>query len=96
VFHGRLSQRDFGQVVELDPSRPVQHGAVDLASDNSANSSVCFTLTRQPIRRSRSRQGKENNPMKVIGAGFGRTGTMSMQAALNTLDYRCDHMKEVP
>ena len=33
--------------------------------------------------------------MKVIGAGFGRTGTMSMQAALNILGYRCYHMKEV-
>lgn len=34
--------------------------------------------------------------MKVIGAGFGRTGTMSMQAALKALGYRCYHMKEVP
>lgn len=34
--------------------------------------------------------------MQVIGAGFGRTGTMSMQAALNALGYRCYHMKEVP
>ncbi len=34
--------------------------------------------------------------MQVIGAGFGRTGTMSMQAALETLGYRCYHMKEVP
>jgi len=34
--------------------------------------------------------------MKVIGAGFGRTGTMSMQAALETLGYHCYHMREVP
>ena len=33
--------------------------------------------------------------MQVIGAGFGRTGTMSMQAALQVLGYRCYHMKEV-
>jgi hypothetical protein len=33
--------------------------------------------------------------MQVIGAGFGRTGTMSMQAALNILGYRCYHMKEI-
>src|SRR5262249_47655829 len=33
--------------------------------------------------------------MQVIGAGFGRTGTMSMQAALEILGYRCYHMKEV-
>lgn len=33
--------------------------------------------------------------MQVIGAGFGRTGTMSMQAALELLGYRCYHMKEV-
>ncbi len=34
--------------------------------------------------------------MKVIGAGFPRTGTMSTQAALIRLGYRCYHMQEVP
>jgi Sulfotransferase domain len=34
--------------------------------------------------------------MKVIGAGISRTGTMTMQAALETLGYHCYHMKEVP
>jgi hypothetical protein len=33
--------------------------------------------------------------MRVIGAGFGRTGTMSMQAALEQLGYRCYHMREI-
>jgi Sulfotransferase domain len=33
--------------------------------------------------------------MQVIGAGFGRTGTMSMQAALELLGYRSYHMKEI-
>jgi hypothetical protein len=33
--------------------------------------------------------------VQVIGAGFGRTGTMSMQAALEILGHRCYHMKEV-
>ncbi|MFH2045181.1 MAG: sulfotransferase family protein [Pseudomonadota bacterium] len=33
--------------------------------------------------------------MKVIGAGFPRTGTMSMQAALTRLGYRCYHMQNV-
>ena len=33
--------------------------------------------------------------MKIIGAGFGRTGTMSLQAALERLGYPCYHMKEV-
>jgi hypothetical protein len=48
-----------------------------------------------------SRRGGANNacteiqPMQVIGAGFGRTGTMSMQAALELLGYRCYHMKEI-
>jgi hypothetical protein len=36
-----------------------------------------------------------NTSMQVIGAGFGRTGTMSMQAALDLLGYRCYHMKEI-
>lgn len=34
--------------------------------------------------------------MKVIGAGLPRTGTMSMQAALNQLGYSCYHMQNVP
>jgi hypothetical protein len=34
--------------------------------------------------------------VKVIGAGISRTGTMTMQAALETLGYHCYHMKEVP
>ena len=33
--------------------------------------------------------------MKVIGAGFPRTGTLSMQAALGQLGYHSYHMKEV-
>lgn len=33
--------------------------------------------------------------MKVIGAGISRTGTTSMQAALDTLGYHCYHMREV-
>lgn len=34
--------------------------------------------------------------LKVIGAGFGRTGTMSMKAALQKLGYnKCHHMLEV-
>ena len=33
--------------------------------------------------------------LKVIGAGFGRTGTMSTFAALNRLGFPCYHMEEV-
>ena len=34
--------------------------------------------------------------LKVNGAGFGRTGTQSMKAALETLCYnKCHHMYEV-
>lgn len=33
--------------------------------------------------------------LKVIGAGFGRTGTMSTFEALNQLGFPCYHMKEV-
>lgn len=36
-----------------------------------------------------------NMTLKVIGAGFGRTGTMSLYAALNQLGLPCYHMKEV-
>ena len=35
-------------------------------------------------------------PLQVIGAGFGRTGTLSMKAALEQLGYgKCHHMLEV-
>ncbi len=34
--------------------------------------------------------------MKVIGAGFMRTGTLSTQAALRILGFPCYHMREVP
>ena len=34
--------------------------------------------------------------MQVIGAGLPRTGTLSMQAALNQLGYPCYHMQNVP
>jgi hypothetical protein len=33
--------------------------------------------------------------LKIIGAGFGRTGTMSTYAALNQLGFPCYHMFEV-
>ncbi len=33
--------------------------------------------------------------LKVIGAGFGRTGTMSTKAALDQLGFPCYHMAEV-
>ncbi|KAJ1559377.1 hypothetical protein HK405_010870, partial [Cladochytrium tenue] len=32
----------------------------------------------------------------VIGAGLGRTGTASMQLALNMLGFRCYHMYDIP
>ncbi len=34
-------------------------------------------------------------PLEVIGCGFGRTGTMSLYAALQELGYPCHHMREV-
>ncbi|HVO04788.1 MAG TPA: sulfotransferase [Candidatus Cybelea sp.] len=34
-------------------------------------------------------------PLEIIGAGFGRTGTMSTHAALNELGFPCYHMFEV-
>lgn len=33
--------------------------------------------------------------LKIIGAGFGRTGTSSVREALGQLGYRCYHMTEV-
>lgn len=33
--------------------------------------------------------------MKIVGAGFGRTGTVSLQQAFDHLGYPCYHMQEV-
>lgn len=33
--------------------------------------------------------------IKIIGAGWGRTGTSSLREALNTLGFKCYHMTEV-
>lgn len=33
--------------------------------------------------------------IKVIGAGFGRTGTTSLKQALNILGFKCYHMQEI-
>ena len=32
--------------------------------------------------------------LQIIGSGFGRTGTMSMKVALETLGFPCYHMVE--
>ena len=37
----------------------------------------------------------ETEQIKVIGAGFGRTGTNSLRVALNELGYKTYHMFEV-
>jgi len=34
-------------------------------------------------------------PMKIIGAGLGRTSTLSLYTALNSIGYKTHHMKEV-
>ncbi|KAL8815531.1 MAG: hypothetical protein Q9223_005340 [Gallowayella weberi] len=39
---------------------------------------------------------EKRQDMQVLALGLSRTGTMSLQAALNKLGYRCYHMAEVP
>ena len=35
--------------------------------------------------------------IKIIGAGFGRTGTLSLKVALERLGYtKCYHMQDLP
>jgi hypothetical protein len=41
------------------------------------------------------RAEEENDVMKIIGAGYGRTGTVSLQQAFEHLGYPCYHMQEV-
>eukprot|EP00483_Globobulimina_turgida_P012739 UN12763 len=37
----------------------------------------------------------EQGPLKVIGAGFGRTGTLSLKLALESVGYKCHHAHAV-
>lgn len=39
--------------------------------------------------------GRPATRLRVIGAGFGRTGTLSLKTALNMLGYKTHHMIEV-
>lgn len=48
------------------------------------------------IRRGRYSEGTERMALSVIGAGFGRTGTLSLKSALERLGFDpCYHMMEV-
>ena len=38
---------------------------------------------------------QSDEQIKVIGAGFGRTGTDSLRIALNELGLKCYHMHEL-
>ena len=42
----------------------------------------------------RARQKTTSSTIKVIGAGFGRTGTTSLKVALNMLGFKCYHMQD--
>jgi hypothetical protein len=58
---------------------------------------VLVTLIYLAVQVRHTRTQQETKPtMKVIGAGFQRTGTMSTQAALRFLGFACYHMREVP
>lgn len=81
----------------------VSHSAT-LAANSSTASSVCDMLhgkndALELICNILSGKAREPVPQsagfKVIGAGAGRTGTMSLQAAFDILGYRSYHMKEV-
>ena len=37
----------------------------------------------------------EHEQLKIIGAGFGRTGTLSLRDALNILGFNCYHMENI-
>jgi hypothetical protein len=47
------------------------------------------------MRERHNAAGESHMPLKIIGAGFGRTGTASLQSALKQLGYPCYHMFEV-
>jgi hypothetical protein len=57
-----------------------------------------YIIARNLLRAlTNSYRGRRNQmPLKIIGAGFGRTGTLSLKAALERLGFGpCYHMLEV-
>ena len=53
-------------------------------------------LCRSKARDSVREPTEERMTVKVIGAGFGRTGTLSLKIALEKLGFtKCHHMMEV-
>lgn len=48
-----------------------------------------------PSRCANDKRKMRGMPLKIIGVGFGRTGTLSTAAALRTLGFPCYHMTEV-
>ena len=59
------------------------------------------TADRLPVRqgttgRARTGEGVCHVSLEIIGAGFGRTGTVSMKAAVEILGFGpCYHMREI-
>lgn len=54
-----------------------------------------FTTKEKDDEQSSISSAVEREPLKVIGAGLGRTGTSSLKVALNKLGYKTYHMDEL-
>lgn len=61
----------------------------NIAQNNFVLKTLCDALAGNNNQASLASAG-----IQVIGAGAGRTGTASLQAALNILGYNCYHMRE--
>ncbi len=68
-----------------------RRGALGRSDANSARPRQAVRLAPVTSRA----KGDCDVTLKVIGAGFGRTGTWSTYAALNQLGFPCYHMAEV-
>jgi hypothetical protein len=69
--------------------------SIPMTATASSRSSSCASSSRATSRR-RAEHLARRHSLKVIGAGFGRTGTMSLKVALETLGFGpCYHMIEV-
>mmetsp|Transcript_40817 Transcript_40817/g.109549 ORF Transcript_40817/g.109549 Transcript_40817/m.109549 type:complete len:304 (+) Transcript_40817:108-1019(+) len=65
-------------------------GVCNISGNNFILKTLCDTFAGSSKQTNRAMAG-----IQVIGAGAGRTGTASLQAALDILGYNCYHMREV-
>lgn len=77
-------------------SKLTQRSQRTSTSNNDQRQTMAEDSKATPTTKAKGDVGRGDGGLAIIGAGYGRTGTASMQEALNLLGFGpCYHMKEV-